>query len=69
MISIKQFEQKYINMITDDEIKKHLSEDEYDEFDNWLAGQTCPIGERGERGVFRWDLERWLNIKKHQTDI
>jgi hypothetical protein len=67
MINIDQFKKESKDMITDDEIKKHLTEDQYKAFDEWMRGQTCPCGENGEHGVYPWDLERWINIQKRRA--
>jgi len=38
-----------------------MSKDEREAFNKWMFGQTTSL-----HGVYRWDLERWLN---HQPNI
>lgn len=46
----------------------------YDEFNEWLYGQTCPIVQRRNRdtgaveekgGVYEYDLFRWIRNKRY----
>jgi hypothetical protein len=36
----------------------------WDEFDKWMMGQTCPLGEKGEMNYYEYDVERYVNHKK-----
>lgn len=50
--------------------------DKYDEFSEWMHGQTCPIIKRGGEydiwksvpGIYEYDLFRWIEAKKAKTE-
>lgn len=46
------------------EIKKKLTPEELVEFNEWLVGQTVPVLDTGEHGVYEHDFRRWLRWKR-----
>jgi hypothetical protein len=43
------------------EIPSELTED----WENFMRGKTCPILENGDRGVYSWDLQQFLDKQDH----
>ncbi len=54
-VNIKDF----TPLISDGQLKEVLSERELQVLNKWLFGQT-----RSPHGIYKWDLERWLNTQK-----
>ena len=46
------------------EIKKRLTPEEFKEFNKWMIGQTVPVLDNGEEGVYEHDFKRWLRWKR-----
>ena len=46
----------FMNVVPYEQLKEVMSDGEYKDFMNFMYGSTVPLG-----GVYRWDLEYWLN--------
>ena len=47
-------------MVTFKQLKKVLNPKSYKKLDDWMAGQTCSVNEKGETVIYDSDLLRWL---------
>jgi hypothetical protein len=52
---------KTTSVISDEQISFDLPEKYKVEFEQFMRGKTCPILDNGQRGVYSWDFEQYLN--------
>ena len=46
------------------EIKKKFTPEEFNEFNEWMVGQTVSVLENGETGVYEHDFQRRIRWKR-----
>lgn len=50
--------------VTEDLIRQYHGSDGWDDFREWMAGQTCSLHpETGELQYYAWDYQRWATAK------
>jgi hypothetical protein len=47
--------------IKESEILSIIPSDIHPHWDIFMRGKTCPMIEKGDRGVYGWDLKQFLN--------
>lgn len=52
-----------------EEIQARHTADELEAFYDFMCGQTAPILDSGESGVYSWDYERWLSQGKRNHQL
>jgi hypothetical protein len=49
------------NAIKESEILFNLPHELHNDWDNFMRGKTCPLLNNGDHGVYKWDLNQFLN--------
>jgi hypothetical protein len=49
------------NTIKESDILFNLPYELHNDWDNFMRGKTCPLLDNGDYGVYKWDLNQFLN--------
>jgi len=47
--------------MTREEVQAYLGARFMEKFNDWIAGQTCPVLPGGKTGFYKWDVERFAD--------
>lgn len=50
------------DMILERNVESSMPDELFDDWENYMRGKTCPLNDDGERGVYSWDLQEFLEM-------
>ena len=48
------------DMVLEKDVEACIPDELYGDWENYMRGKTCPLNDEGERGVYSWDLQQFV---------